>query len=110
VECLTIPKCNKYNDQPNEPSNISVVLEEPKSKQTKGIASLVAGLQKVHVVNSHQVKGKTDRVPSEGFCEREFYLYSFLNSAFESGDCLGSCPEHFTIGEKELPISIQREP
>jgi len=64
------------------------------------MASLVVGLQKVHVVNSHQVRGKTDRLPNEGFCGRKFYLHSYLNSAFERGDRLGSCPGLFTIGKK----------
>jgi hypothetical protein len=56
VACLAIPRCYKNNDQPKAPSNISVVLDERKSKQTKEIANLVVGLQKVHVLNSHQVK------------------------------------------------------
>lgn len=100
MACLAIPRCNKYNDQPKAPSNISLVLEERKSKQTKEIAILVVGLQKVHVVNSHQVRRKTDRAPNEGFCGREFYLHSFLHSAFERGNRLSSCPGIFTNGKK----------
>jgi hypothetical protein len=77
-----------------------VVLDERKNKQTQEIASLVVGLQKVHVLNSHQVKGKTGRVPIEDFCGRELYLQTFFNSAFERGDYLASSPGQFTIRKK----------
>ena len=75
-------------------------FQNVKCKQIKEIASLVVGLHKVHVVNSHQLKRKADRLTNEGFCGTEFYLHSFLKSAFERSDRLGSCPGHFTIGKK----------
>jgi len=97
-----------YNNEPEAPTNISVVLEERKNKQTKEIASLVVGVQKVHVVNSHQVRGKTDRVPNEGFCGREYYLHSILNSTFERGDRLGSCLGLLTSGKRDPNIHSMR--